>query len=345
MGEDTERTKANKGGWEMSKTNKPIRWGVLSTARCAKERLIPAIQAAHHSELLAIASRDQAKAEACAQEFNIPRVYGSYEEILEDPEIDAVYIPLPNHLHAEWTVRAAEAGKHILCEKPAALNQNELLDMLEACRKNNVVFMEAFAFRSHPEWLRLRKILESNAIGEIRNVQAHYSILVENKEDIRLSPAKGGGALYDVGSYCINAIRYIMNSEPEEVQSFAKLDSSGMVDLTTSSLLRFSGGRIAQFECSIESFHRQSIDITGSAGAIKVTFPFRHPRLMIQKDGMEQTDIFEFQVDQYTTQVENFIDCILDGKKLWYGPEESLANLKVIDTINKLTKNLSFQGS
>ncbi|MEW9672997.1 Gfo/Idh/MocA family protein [Ammoniphilus sp. 3BR4] len=318
--------------------NQVIRWGILGAAKCAKERLIPAILAAKNAELCAIASRGDEKARKFTQEFGIPRTYGRYEDLLQDPDIDAIYIPLPNHLHAEWTIRAAEAGKHVLCEKPAAMNAQGVQAMVTACRNHGVVFMEAFAFRCHPQWHRLREILDSGYIGDVRNVQAHYSILVENQDNIRLNPLTGGGSLYDVGSYCINAIRFIMGDEPEEVRAISHFAPDKVVDLSTSAVLKFPGGRLAQFECSIESVHKQLVEITGTKGGIKVSWPFRHPSLNIQKNDKEVKEVFEFQLDEYTAQVEHFGDCILSGQSLWYGPEESIANMKVIDAIYQATK-------
>ncbi|WP_027416742.1 Gfo/Idh/MocA family protein [Aneurinibacillus terranovensis] len=317
--------------------NQVIRWGILGAARIAKERLIPAIQEAKNAQLCAIASRNEEKARDFAHNLGIPRVYGSYEDLLKDPEIDAVYIPLPNHLHAEWTIRAAEAGKHVLCEKPAALNEKEVQAMITACHDHGVVFMEAFAFRCHPQWHRLREILDSGHIGDVRNVQARFSIFVDDKNDIRLSPLMGGGALYDIGSYCVNGIRFIMGDEPVQVRGISQFASDSVVDLSTSAVLKFPGGRIAQFDCSLESVYNQSVEITGTKGIIKIHWPFRHPRLIIQKDGKEESGVFEFQLDEYTEQVEHFGDCILSGQSLWYGPEESLANMKVIDAIYQST--------
>ncbi|MEH7238153.1 Gfo/Idh/MocA family protein [Bacillus sp. JJ1562] len=309
-----------------------VRWGILGSAWIAKERLIPAIKEAANSQLLAIASRSEEKAKEFAQTFSIPRTYRSYEELLKDPDIDAVYIPLPNHLHKEWTIRAAEAGKHVLCEKPAALTVKEIEEMVYVCRQNNVVFMEAFAFRFHPEWRRLRELIDSGQIGEVRNVQIGYSISVDNKDDIRLSPLLGGGVLYDIGSYCVNGIRYIMGDEPLEVQAFADFDVN-KVDLSVVSSMRFPGGRLAQFACTFQSDYNQSLEISGTEGIIKINFPFRHPQITIQKNGKEETVVFLDPVNAYVSQVEHFSKCIFMGKSLLFSPEESIANLMVIQSI------------
>ncbi len=317
--------------------NGRVRWGILGAAWIAKERMIPAIKAALNSQLLAIASRSEEKAREFANTYSIPRTYKSYEELLKDPDIDAVYIPLPNHLHKEWTIRAAEAGKHVLCEKPAALTVQEIEEMVSACRKNKVVFMEAFAFRHHPEWRRLREVIDSGQIGEVRNVQIRFSISVNNKDDIRLNPSLGGGVLYDIGSYCVNGIRYIMGDEPLDVQAFADFDVN-KVDVSVVSSIRFSRGRLAQFACTFQSDYNQSLEITGTEGIIKMNFPFRHPQITIQKNGKQETEVYKNPENSYISQVEHIANCILTGKPPSYSPEESIANLKVIQSINDCIK-------
>ncbi|MEW9672996.1 Gfo/Idh/MocA family protein [Ammoniphilus sp. 3BR4] len=318
--------------------NQVIKWGILGAARIAVERQFPAIHRAKNAELYAIASRNEEKARSLAHDHGIPHVYGSYEDLLQDPEIDAVYIPLPNHLHAEWTIRAAQSGKHVLCEKPAAIHPGEVQEIITACRQHGVVFMEAFAFRCHPQWQRLKEILNSGRIGEIRNVQARYSISVEDPTDIRLNPLMGGGSVYDIGSYCVNGIRFIIGEEPEEVRGLAHFAPDGVVDLAAAVSMKFPGGRIAQFDCSFESVYNQSLEITGTEGIIKIHWPFRHPSFKIQKDGKEESEIFDFQLDEYTAQVEHFGDCVLTGQTLWYGSEETAANMKVIDAVYQSMK-------
>lgn len=318
-----------------------IKWGILGAANIAIERLIPAMLDAKNTQILAIASRSQEKANRVAEQFNIPRTYDSYDALLKDNDIDAVYIPLPNHLHKEWTLRAAQAGKHVLCEKPAALNEKEVHEMVEACYKNNVLFMEAFAFRCHPKWHRLREILDSGHIGEIKNVQARFAIKVDNKNDIRLSPTMGGGSLYDLGSYCINGIRFIMNDEPSEVIAIAH-QSEDNVDLSVGVLMKFSNGRIAQFECSFEGEYNQSISITGTKGLINITWPFRNPVVTIQKNGKLEREAFEFQINTYVAQVEHFNNCILKNQSLFYDSNETIANMRVIDAIYESIKSKEF---
>lgn len=316
---------------------KKIRWGVLSTAKCARERLVPAMAASKNSEVLAVASRDEEKAKLFAKDFDIPRTYGNYEDLLKDTDIDAIYIPLPNHLHLEWTLKAAENGKHVLCEKPAALNAQDTQKMVETCRKHGVLFMEAFAFRCHPDWHKLKIILDSGHIGDIKSVQAHYSIFVENEDNIRLDSDKGGGALYDVGSYCVNAIRYIMGQEPISVYGKSRFSDRG-VDLLTVAILEFSNDRFGQFVCAIDSVHKQYVEIVGNKGAIRVNFSFRHPMITIQKNDKEETENYSIQSEQYREQVEHFCDCILTGKPLWYDGDNAIANMKVIDAIYKSAK-------
>lgn len=317
--------------------SKVIKWGILGGAWIAKERMIPAIHAAKNNKIIAIASRNKKKSLMFADTFHIPRVYESYEELLRDPDIDAVYIPLPNHLHAKWTILSAQAGKHVLCEKPAALHVKEVVEMVSACRNHNVLFMEAFAFRCHPEWHRLKEMLVSGYIGDIRNVQARYSIMVKNEEDIRLNPALGGGVLFDIGSYCVNGIRYIMGDEPLDVQGFARFDHH-QIDISMAATMEFPSGRLAQFDCTFESEYNQSLEISGTTGIIKIKFPFRDPQLSIQKNGKEETLVFQERINPYVSQVEHFSNCIITGNSPCYHAEESIANIQVIHKIYESVK-------
>jgi predicted dehydrogenase len=323
--------------------HKEVRWGVLGAARIAIERVIPAIIESKSSKLVGITSRSGEKAKSAAKDFNIPRDYTSYEELLGDPDIDAVYIPLPNHLHAKWTIRAAKAGKHVLCEKPAALNEQELTQMAVACQENCVIFMEAFAFRCHPEWQQIKELLDSGYIGNIRNVHARFSINVESEDDIRLNPQTGGGVLYDLGSYCINAIRLIMGEEPGEIISMSQFDSDHEVDLSTSAIMKFSNGRLAGFDCTFEGEYNQTLEITGTEGIIKIKWPFRNPSLTILKNGKEERITYEIQSNSYAAQIEHFCSCILANQLPAVSVEDSILNMKVIDSIYKAIKPATFQ--
>ena len=325
----------------MLEPNKVIKWGILGAANIAIERLIPAMLNSKNTQVLAIASRSKDKATRVAEQFNIPRAYGSYKELLKDKDIDAVYIPLPNHMHKEWTVRTAQAGKHVLCEKPSALNEQEVIEMIKACHENNVLFMEAFAFRCHPKWHRLKEMMDDGYIGEINNVQARFSIKVDNQNDIRLDPTKGGGSLYDLGSYCINGIRFIMNDEPLEVIAISK-QSEKNVDLSIGVLMKFSNGRIGQFDCSFEGEYNQSISITGTKGYINITWPFRNPVVTIQRNGMQEKEAFEFQTNAYVSQVEHFNNCILQKETPFYDFKETIANMRVIDAVYESLKTKTF---
>jgi D-xylose 1-dehydrogenase (NADP+, D-xylono-1,5-lactone-forming) len=318
--------------------HKEVRWGILGAARIAIERVIPAMIESKSSKIVGIASRSEEKAKSVAEDFNIPHVYTSYEDLLGDPEIDAVYLPLPNHLHAKWTIRAAEAGKHVLCEKPAALTEQETAKMVAACQANGVVFMEAFAFRCHPEWERIKGLLDSGNIGNIRNVKARFSINVESEDDIRLNPQTGGGVLYDLGSYCINAIRLIMGEEPSEIISMSQLDSNHKVDLATAAIMKFSNGRLAGFDCTFEGEYNQTLEITGTEGIIKINWPFRNPSLTIIKNGKEERMAYEIQSNSYAAQIEHFCSCILTNQLPTVSVEDSIMNMKVIESIYKTIK-------
>lgn len=238
-------------------------------------------------------------------------------------------------------MRAAQAGKHVLCEKPAALNEKEVHEMIKACNENNVLFMEAFAFRCHPKWHRLKESLDSGNIGEIKNVQARFAINVDNQNDIRLNPSMGGGSLYDLGSYCINGIRFIMNDEPLEVIAISQ-QSENNVDLSIGVLMKFSNGRIAQFDCSFTGEYNQSISITGTKGLINITWPFRNPVVTIQRNGVQEKEAFEFQINAYVAQVEHFNNCILKKETQFYDFKETIANMRVIDAIYESIKTKTF---
>lgn len=316
--------------------DKPVKWGVLGAAWIANERVIPAIHKATNAEIIAIASRSEEKAARMADLHAIPKAYDSYESLLEDPEIEAVYIPLPNHLHLEWTKKAAEAGKHVLCEKPAALNENDARQMVEACDAKGVLFMEAFAFRCHPKWQEILTMLQQGEIGTVRNVAARYSFQVLKEDDIRLDAAMGGGALYDIGCYCINGIRLIMNDEPESVAAIPQMTPDGTVDQAMAVVMKFPRGRLATIDCSIVGHYNQSIEITGTEGIMRISFPFQHPEVTLIKNGKTTSNVFEYQTNAYMAQIEHFSECVRSHQASGlYAPDEAILNMRVIDRIYK----------
>ena len=250
-----------------------IRWGILSTANIGKRAVIPGIQRSNNGEVVAIASRDAAQAQAAAAELQIGRAHGSYEALLDDPEVDAIYIPLPNSMHREWTIRAAQAGKHILCEKPLALNAAECAEMEAAADQHGVLLMEAFMYRFHPQTVRVQELLRQGAIGDARLLKATFSFYLTNPANIRLNADLGGGGLMDVGCYCVNVSRTMFAAEPVEAQAYASWSASGVDELMVGTL-RFGDGRLAQIECSLALAGRQSYQIIGADGVIDAPTAF-----------------------------------------------------------------------
>lgn len=312
-----------------------VKWGILGDAGIARKALIPAMKRARNAELAAIATRSGNASEAAA-EYGIDKGYESYEALLADKEIDAVYIPLPNGIHAEWVKKAAEAGKHVLCEKPAALNTDEAVKMIEACRRHGVTFMEAFMYRFHPQHARVKDVIAAGEIGEVKFMQSSFAFRLDDPNNIRFDCELGGGALYDVGCYCINATRYILGAEPTEAYARAHM-SEGGVDLTTAGVLSFENGVQAAFDCSFETAPRESYEIVGTEGTIKVNGPFRPDKnedgkghVIVQRsEGNRREESVEG--DAYRAQVEHFSKCVIDESETLYPAEETLRNMKVID--------------
>ena len=244
-------------------TARRVRWGVLSTANIATEKVIPGFRRSPRSEVLGIASREDGRAREVAARLGIPRAYGSYEAMLADPDIDAVYNPLPNHLHAEWTIAAARAGKHVLCEKPLALTADEAQGMVDACRAAGVLLMEAFMYRQHPSWLAVRDLVRSGRIGRLQAVDSWFSYFNDDTANIRNIREAGGGALYDIGCYCVNLSRMLFDAEPVGVQAAITRDPDLGVDVLTSGILSFPTG-VATFTCSTRTETDQRVHVYGT---------------------------------------------------------------------------------
>ncbi|MCL6567289.1 MAG: Gfo/Idh/MocA family oxidoreductase [Acidobacteriia bacterium] len=315
-----------------------LRWGILGTARIAEEQVIPAIRAEEGHELVAVASRDEAKAQAWARTVGASRAYGSYEALLADPDVDAVYIPLPNHLHAEWTRRAAEAGKHVLCEKPAALTAPELDGMICTCEKHGVVFMEAFMYAFHPQWARVREWLASGKLGDVIEVRSRHGFILDRPEDIRWDPAMGGGALYDVGCYCVHAMVSTFGEDlPQSIAAIAHRSPSG-VDATLRALFRMNGGVIGTFQCSFEQPRAQGFTILGSGGVLHLNLPFRPdrglPQLTVEVRGSTITELFFEDFPIYQAEIRYFAECIAQGRQPEREHRWSLATARWLDAIH-----------
>ncbi|MFV9505169.1 MAG: Gfo/Idh/MocA family protein [Oscillochloridaceae bacterium umkhey_bin13] len=313
----------------------PLRWGVLSTANIGRRAVLPAIQRSTSSSLHAVASRDLTTAQRFAIELGIPQVYGSYAELLADPTIEAVYIPLPNSLHHSWAIRAAEAGKHMLCEKPLALSAEACLEMADAARRHGVVLMEAFMYRFHPQMLRVAELLQAGVIGTPQLIRASFSFRISNPTNIRLQPALGGGALLDVGCYCVNVSRTLFAAEPVEVQAYARWSDQG-VDTQLVGSLRFADGRVAQIDCALDLDRREQYEVVGPEGRIVVPIAFvpgqEATTIHVQRGRVDQPEMI-VGADQYQLMVEHFVACVRGTTSLRYPPEEAAANLRVITAL------------
>lgn len=320
-------------------TSAPLRWGVLSTAKIARKFVIPAMMPAQNTELLGIASRRPEAAEEAASALNIPRSYGSYEALLADPEIDAVYNPLPNHLHAEWTIKALEAGKHVLCEKPLGLNAAEVARMRVAAEaRPDQLLMEAFMYRQHPQWNFVINEIRSRRIGRVQLVQAHFSYYNTNKNDIRNTAAFGGGGLLDIGCYCVSAARWIFGREAEQVIGHQIHHPETGVDIITTGMMDFGDG-MATFSCGTAVNGWQGIIISGTDGRIELPIPFNPPagesaQVRVYARGSEQ--MYEAPaVDQFTLQAEAFAAGVQNNTAPLISLDESAANMYTIDQIRR----------
>jgi predicted dehydrogenase len=319
-----------------------LRWGILSTADIGRRKVIPGILKADRCEVVAIGSRDAAQARRVADELGIPAAHGSYEALLADPNVDIVYIPLPNHLHAEWTIAAARAGKHVLCEKPLAMTAAEAERMLDVCAEEGVRLMEAFMYRLHPSWEEVRRLVESGRIGRLLAVQSWFSYANDDPANIRNQLDVGGGALYDIGCYTINLSRMLFGAEPVGVSASVVREPGSEVDVLTSAILAFETGT-ATFTVSTRAEPDQRVHVYGSDGRISVEIPFNIPpdrptRIFVTAGGAPPvapaTETITFEAaDPYTVEAERFAAAILDGTPTPTPPEDAVANMRVIDRV------------
>ena len=310
---------------------KKLRWGLLSTARINRS-VIPPIRGSVRSELKAVASRDIVKAKEYAREWHIPHAYGSYEELLADESIDAIYNPLPNHLHAEWSIRAAKAGKHVLCEKPLALTLDEVDQMIAAAKQHNVVIAEAFMYKHHPQTLKVLELVEQETIGELLLIKGAFTFNLDRPDDVRWIPEWGGGSIWDVGCYPISFTRLIARAEPLEVFGYQVNSSSG-VDVVFSGQMRFASGLLAQFDCGFRAPYRTSLEIVGTKGSIDLSSPFKPAggEWIKIKHG-ERTELIESpRVDHlYLGEVEDMERAVLEGQTPRVSLENSRGNIATI---------------
>ena len=313
-----------------------VRWGVLSTANIGRAAVNPAIQASSNGELVGIASRDGATAQRFAKAHGFTASYGSYEALLDDPDIDAVYIPLPNSLHREWAVRSARAGKHVLCEKPLALDVAECREMAAAAKDAGVQLMEAFMYRFHPRTERVLDLIQAGRVGDLRTVRSSFTFRLTKPGNIRLDPELGGGSLMDVGCYCVNATRTLAGAEPVEVQATANWASSGVDDHMVG-VLRFADGLLGHFDCALTMERREFYEAAGTEGTLVVDdafLPGTGPVSVQERRGRgPHADHSVDGADEYLLMVEHFADCVLAGKGLRYSAEEAAANMRVIGAL------------
>ena len=323
-----------------------VKWGVLGVAKIGVEKVIPAMQLGEVSEITAIASRDLGKAKAAADKLGIARAYGSYEDLLADSDIEAVYNPLPNELHVPWTLRALEAGKHVLCEKPIGLDAAEARPLIEARNRSGKLVAEAFMVRFHPQWRRAHELAQDGTIGETQAIQTFFSYRLLDPDNVRNRPP-GGGGLYDIGCYAILTARYIFAAEPTRVISTIDWDPKFKTDRLASALLEFPGGRQLTFTVGTQTSAHQRVTIVGDAGRIEVMVPFNpspdRPTEIAIDDGADLIGggrkVEQFPAcDQYTLQGDAFSRAIVEGSPLEFPIEDAIANMRVIDALFRSAK-------
>jgi len=319
-----------------------VKWGILSTAYIGTEHVIPAMKSSEYSEVHAIASRNYNKAKTVADKLNILKYYGTYEELLKDNEIDAVYISLPNHLHVPWAIKCLEAGKHVLLEKPIGLSSLEAQKLLDESKKYpHLKIMEAFMYRHHPQWIKAKELVDSGAIGKVKTIQSFFSFFDDNPNSIVNNKKYGGGSLMDIGCYPISLSRFIFNSEPQEVFSNIEYHPKLEVDIEATVQMKFNEGT-SSFFSSIQLDERQQAQIFGTNGKIEFDIPFNPianepSKIFLYRNNKTEVIIFE-SCDQYTIQADLFSLAIINDTKVPTPLEDAVSNMKVIEAIIKSNK-------
>ena len=323
--------------------DRKIRWGILSTANIGLKKVTPAIMKSPLSEVAAVASRDIGKAEDYIAELGLTgraRAYGSYEELFADPTIDAIYNPLPNHLHVPMTLAAARAGKHVLCEKPIALNAAEAEQLRQL--PPGIVFHEAFMVRHHPQWLRAREIARSGELGELRAIRGVFTYYLTDPANVRNQADIGGGGIYDIGCYPVTASRFLFESEPTRAVALVDRDPELRTDRLASVLLDFGNGRQSSFICSTQSVGSQSLELIGTRGRVEILIPFNAPEdkataILVDTGYAADGSLSRREIlppcDQYTEQANAFCRAILDNRPLEWGVDDAIRHMKVLDAI------------
>jgi len=320
-----------------------VRWGVLSTAKIGVKKVIPSMQLGDLCEITAIASRMLEKAQTVSRQLHIPKAYGTYEELLSDPEIEVVYIPLPNHLHVPWSIKALKAGKHVLCEKPIALTVTEAKELLDAARKYpKLKIMEAFMYRHHPQWQKTRQLVSEGKIGELRTIQSFFSYYNVDPGDVRNIAEIGGGGLMDIGCYCISLSRFIFGHEPQRVCGIMEYDPQFNTDRLTSGILDFVEGT-STFTCSTQLAPFQRVNIFGTDGFVKIEIPFNAPAdkpcKIIFQHGKKTNEISLDIYDQYMIQCDSFSRAVLEDSEVPSPLEDAVANMIVLEALIRSAKN------
>jgi predicted dehydrogenase len=314
----------------------PLAWGILSTANIGQKVVTPAIQSSTNSKVIAVASRNKVQASRYAEDLGIPKHYGDYQALLDDPEVTVIYNPLPNSLHLAWTLKALEAGKHVLCEKPLGLNAVECRQMAEAAEAANLILMEAFMYRFHDRSRKLFEVARDGTLGKLRLIRARFAFTVSDPSNIRLNAELGGGALMDVGCYCVNIARTLAGIQPLAVQGYATWTPSG-VDETLSGMLRFEDGLIAQIDCALNQPRYETVQVFGTEGFIELESAFLpgiKEATLTLTTRQEGTELMKFSGhDQYQRMVTHFADCVVNEKAPLYGPLEAADNIAVIEAL------------
>jgi predicted dehydrogenase len=315
--------------------NKKIRWGVISCARIADSAVIPGIKTSPHSILYAIAGKDPQRLADFNSRHEPEKAYSTYEELLDDPNVDAVYIPLPNSLHFEWVLKASQKGKHILCEKPLGLTAKEVSDMDAACKKNGVLLMEAFDYRHNPAVIKVKELVDSGVAGNISLIEGYFSINLTNRSDIRMIKHLGGGAVYDIGTYTVNLINYLKGKLPATIQATAVFDPETGVDMNTCAMYTYDDDTLAVFHCSMNSTYMNGFRIAGDKAIIE--YPSLYHALGVTEIRIHKENATEIiKIDcphSYMLEVEQFARCILFGEKPLISIQETYDNMLTVERI------------
>ena len=315
-----------------------LTWGIIGTSRINR-KVIPAIRSVKGTNLLAVASRTHERAEEFAEEYGIPKVYDSYEAILDNPKIDCVYIPLPNSLHAEWTMKAIEAGKHVLCEKPFTVDADEAVVVADVVNSGDRICMEAFMYRFHPQWERARTLIETGEIGEVKLIHSSFGFNLTDRTNIRLSGELAGGSLMDIGSYCVNGSRLITQGEPTLVSAQATFDPEEDVDVSLAGTMRFASGVTATFESSFDTAFRHTFEVVGTEGILTLWHPWTPGPEQDVSVAVNCNDHVETHkipaADEYALQVKHFCQVVRGEDELHWTVDDAVRQMKVIDALKQ----------